>query len=100
MTVEVGHYALVLAFALALIQAVLPLWGSIKGDAQLMAVAPPAAVMQFVLVAVSFAALVHAHVVSDFSLVNVVENSHSAKPLIYKITGVWGTTRARCSSGC
>ncbi|HUZ67963.1 MAG TPA: heme lyase CcmF/NrfE family subunit [Beijerinckiaceae bacterium] len=90
MTVEVGHYALVLAFALALIQAVLPLWGSIKGDAQLMAVAPPAAVMQFVLVAVSFAALVHAHVVSDFSLVNVVENSHSAKPLIYKITGVWG----------
>ena len=90
MTVEVGHYALVLAFALSLVQAILPLWGSLRGDSQLMAIAPPAALMQFVLVAVSFAALVHAHVVSDFSLVNVVENSNTAKPLIYKITGVWG----------
>ena len=34
--------------------------------------------------------LTHAHVTSDFSLYNVVENSHSPKPLIYKIAGVWG----------
>src|ERR1700678_3699575 len=90
MIVETGHYALVLALAMALIQASLPLWGSLRKDPQLMAMAPPAAVMQFVLIATAFAALVYAHVVSDFSVVNVYENSHSAKPLIYKITGVWG----------
>ncbi len=90
MIVETGHYALVLALALAIAQATLPLWGVARRDAPLMAVAPSAAVAQFLLVAMSFAALTHAHVVSDFSLVNVVENSHSLKPLIYKISGVWG----------
>src|SRR5204862_2062035 len=59
-------------------------------DPRLIAVAPPAAITQFLLVGIAFAALVNAHVASDFSLVNVVENSHSAKPLLYKFTGVWG----------
>ena len=90
MIVETGHYALVLALALALVQAVLPLWGVLRRDGALMAIAAPAAVMQFVFLAISFAALTHAHVVSDFSLVNVIENSHSLKPMIYKISGVWG----------
>jgi len=90
MIVETGHYALVLALALALVNSILPVWGSIKGDRQLMAVAPPAALMGFGLVAYAYLALTMAHVQSDFSLINVVENSHSAKPLIYKITGVWG----------
>ena len=90
MIVEAGHYALVLALAVALIQASLPLWGALRKDSQLIAIAPSAAVMQFVLIATAFAALTYAHVVSDFSVVNVFENSHSAKPLIYKITGVWG----------
>ena len=88
--VEVGHYALVLALALAVVQAVAPLWGVRRGDASLMAMAAPAAIMQFALVALSFAALTYAHLASDFSLANVVQNSHSAKPLIYKISGVWG----------
>src|SRR5204862_1080495 len=59
-------------------------------DPRLIAVAPPAAITQFLLVGIAFAALVNAHVASDFSLVNVVENSHSAKPLLYKFTSVWG----------
>ncbi|HWG03975.1 MAG TPA: heme lyase CcmF/NrfE family subunit [Beijerinckiaceae bacterium] len=90
MIVETGHYALVLALALALVQSFVPIWGSRTRDAALMNIAPPVALMQFALVAVAYLALTYAHVVSDFSLVNVVENSHSAKPLIYKITGVWG----------
>lgn len=90
MIVEVGHYALVLALALAIMQMILPFWGARARDARLMALARPAALAQFAFVALSYAALTYAHVVSDFSLANVVENSHSAKPLIYKISGVWG----------
>ncbi|MDP4594334.1 MAG: cytochrome c biogenesis protein CcsA, partial [Beijerinckiaceae bacterium] len=90
MIIELGHYALVLAFVLSLTQALLPLWGIARGDAALLAIAPSTAVGQFVLVCVSYAALTWAYVTSDFSVANVFENSHSAKPLIYKISGVWG----------
>ena len=55
-----------------------------------MAMAAPAALTLFLLVGLAFAALVHAYVVSDFSVMNVAENSQSSKPLLYKITGVWG----------
>jgi cytochrome c-type biogenesis protein CcmF len=90
MIVELGHYALVLAFILAAAQTVLPAWGALRGDARLMAVASPVAGMQFLLVGIAFAALVNAYIVSDFSVLNVVENSHSAKPLLFKATGAWG----------
>ncbi len=90
MIVETGHFALVLALAMALVGSFVPLWGSLSSDRRLMALAPPAAIMGFVLVATSYAALTYAHVVSDFSLANVIENSHSLKPLVYKISGVWG----------
>ena len=90
MITEIGHYALVLALALAIVQSAAPLWGVWRRDAALMATARPVAAAQFLLVALSFAALTHAYLISDFSLLNVVENSHSAKPLIYKISGVWG----------
>ena len=90
MIVELGHYALVLAFALSLVQSVVPIVGALREDARLMAVAPPVSIAMFALVAVSFAALTYAYVTSDFSVVNVWENSYSAKPLIYKISGVWG----------
>jgi cytochrome c-type biogenesis protein CcmF len=90
MIVEIGHYALVVAFALALVQSVVPIWGSKTRDAGLMAVAVPGALGQLLFVAVAAASLVYAHVTSDFSVANVVENSHSLKPLLYKITGVWG----------
>ena len=90
MIVETGHYALVLALVLAFAQAVLPLWGSLRRNQTLMGTAVPVALGQFALVAYSFLALTYAHVESDFSVRNVVENSHSAKPLVYKISGVWG----------
>jgi cytochrome c-type biogenesis protein CcmF len=90
MIVETGHFALVLALALAVVNAIVPLYGHYTRDSRLMAVAPSVALVGFGFVAYSFAALTYAHVVSDFSLVNVIENSASTKPLIYKITGVWG----------
>jgi cytochrome c-type biogenesis protein CcmF len=90
MIAEAGHYALVLALALALIQAVVPIVGARLRDPALMNVARSAALAQLLFAGASFAALVMLHVSSDFSVVNVFENSHSQKPLIYKITGVWG----------
>jgi cytochrome c-type biogenesis protein CcmF len=90
MIIEVGHFALVLALAVAVVQTVLPIWGARAGDDRLMAVAEPAAFAQLALLVLAFAALAHAYVTSDFSVETVWANSHSAKPLIYKISGVWG----------
>ena len=87
---ELGHYALVLALALGLIQAVVPMIGARSRDAALMRLASSTASMQFVFVALSFAALTVCYVTSDFSVASVFENSHSQMPLIYKITSVWG----------
>ncbi|WIW48606.1 heme lyase CcmF/NrfE family subunit [Bradyrhizobium sp. 62B] len=90
MIAESGHYALVLALGLALIQSVVPLIGARLHDVALMNVARSAALAQLLFVGASFTALVMLHVNSDFSVANVYENSHSMKPLLYKITGVWG----------
>ena len=90
MIAETGHYALILALGLAIVQTVLPLWGTRTRDPQLMAVAVPAAQAQFLLIALAFGALTVAYVTSDFSVENVWRNSHSAKPMLYKIAGVWG----------
>jgi cytochrome c-type biogenesis protein CcmF len=90
MIAELGHYALVLALGVALIQSVAPIVGARRGDEALMAVAGSTALAQFALVAMAFAALTACYVTSDFSVANVFENSHSAMPLIYKFTSVWG----------
>ncbi len=90
MIAEVGHFALILAFVVAIVQAIVPLIGAQKGWAGWMAVAGPAASAQFMLTAVSFSALTYAFVTSDFSLRLVVLNSHSLKPMLYKVSGVWG----------
>ncbi|MFC5067828.1 heme lyase CcmF/NrfE family subunit [Flaviflagellibacter deserti] len=90
MIAEAGHFALVLALALALIQSVVPLWGARRNDNVLMSTADGTAIGQLAFVSLAFGALTAAYVSSDFSVVNVVDNSHSAKPLIYKISGVWG----------
>jgi cytochrome c-type biogenesis protein CcmF len=90
MIVEVGHFALVLALAAALMQTIVPFWGARIGDPDLMRVGRSAALTEFALVALAFAALAEAHLSSDFSVLNVAENSHSAVPAIYKISGVWG----------
>ncbi len=90
MIAEAGHYALVLALALALVQSTVPILGGRLRDAALMNVARSTALAQLLFVGLSFVALTTLYVTSDFSVANVVENSHSAKPLLYKITGVWG----------
>ena len=87
---ELGHYALVLALALGLIQSVAPMIGARVRDPSLMNLATSTAVMQFIFVAVSFAALTACYVQSDFSVATVYENSHSMMPEIYKFTSVWG----------
>jgi cytochrome c-type biogenesis protein CcmF len=88
--IEIGHFALILALAVALLQTVVPLWGAHVRDERLMKVGSTAAVAQLGLVTVAFLALTYAYVVSDFSVENVFQNSHSAKPLLYRISGVWG----------
>ncbi|SMO50784.1 cytochrome c-type biogenesis protein CcmF [Thalassovita litoralis] len=90
MITELGHFALILAFLVACVQAVVPLIGAQKRWPGWMAVAEPAANLQFLLTAFSFAALTYAFVTSDFSLRLVVLNSHSLKPMLYKVSGVWG----------
>ncbi|VAW03387.1 Cytochrome c heme lyase subunit CcmF [hydrothermal vent metagenome] len=90
MITELGHFALILAFFTACFQAIVPLIGAHKRWPGWMAVAGPAAILQVLLTAGAFAALTWAFVTSDFSLRVVMLNSHSAKPLLYKFTGVWG----------
>jgi cytochrome c-type biogenesis protein CcmF len=87
---ELGHYALVLALALGLIQSVVPVIGARRYDAVLMRLANSTALMQFAFVALSFLALIICYVTSDFSVATVYENSHSMMPLVYRVTSVWG----------
>ena len=90
MFVELGHFTLILALLVAVVQTVMPLVGAHKGWRGWMAIAEPAATVQFFLLGFSFAALTYAFATSDFSVRLVTLNSHTAKPMLYKITGVWG----------
>src|SRR5271163_2858836 len=90
MIIEAGHYALILALFVALTQSILPMAGAARGDVGWMAVGRSAALTQFTLIAGAMLALMYAYITSDFTVINVVENSHTDKPLLYKITGVWG----------
>ncbi|MBM7067661.1 heme lyase CcmF/NrfE family subunit [Actibacterium sp. 188UL27-1] len=90
MIIELGHFALILAAVVACVQTVVPLVGAHNRWTGWMALAQPAATAQFVLVAASFFALTYAFVTSDFSLRLVTLNSHTLKPMIYKVSGVWG----------
>ena len=90
MIAELGHYALMLALGLALIQGTMPIAGTRSDDPTLIGVAAPTALAQFAFVALSFVALTICYVTSDFSVFNVYENSNSAMPLIYRLTSVWG----------
>ena len=90
MITELGHFSLILAFCVAIIQAVVPLVGAHRRWPGWMAVAEPAATAQFLLTALAFASLTYAFVTSDFSLRLVTLNSHTAKPMLYKVSGVWG----------
>ena len=90
MITEFGHFALTLAFFVALLQSIAPLIGAHLNHYGLMAFARLAAVTQFFLLIGSFGAIIHAFVTSDFTLRLVVLNSHSLKPMLYKVSGSWG----------
>ena len=87
---EFGHFALISAFGLSLIQSVVPLIGTVRHNMQLMLVGPAAAISAAVACVIAFGALVTSFIRSDFSVALVANHSHSAKPLIYKISGTWG----------
>ncbi len=89
MTAEIGHFSLLLALALAIYQSIFPFIGAARGDERLMATANTVAQAKFGFLLVAFFALMYAYVVSDFSVENVFQNSHTDKPLLYKISGVW-----------
>lgn len=90
MIVELGHVALVLAFALAAIQSVVPVWGAKIGDTRLMVTADTSSLGILFFTTFAFGSLMWAYAVSDFSVVNVWQNSHSQMPFLYKLTGTWG----------
>src|SRR5690349_3406478 len=90
MTGEIGQLALCLALALSLVQAVAGFAGAARGSSRVMAMGRGAALGVFVFLALAFFSLMFAYLTSDFSVLAVAQYSHTAKPLLYKISGVWG----------
>ncbi|AML53395.1 heme lyase CcmF/NrfE family subunit [Falsihalocynthiibacter arcticus] len=88
---EIGHFALALAFALALVQSVLPILGANREKLLWMQSARATSLGQLSFIGIAFAALMRSFVTSDFTVLNVVENSHSLKPMLFKIAGTWGS---------
>ncbi|HEB56711.1 MAG TPA: heme lyase CcmF/NrfE family subunit [Gammaproteobacteria bacterium] len=87
---ELGHFALILALCLALVQGIVPLLGASWGKPGWMALARRAAWGQFFFISFAFATLLSAFINNDFSLVYVASNSNSALPLPYRISALWG----------
>jgi len=88
---ELGHFALIIAFAIAIVQSIVPIIGAAKNNTALMAIARPAALMQFLFTGLAYAILTHAFIVHDFSVLYVAEHSNLVQPLLYRISGVWGS---------
>ena len=94
MIAEAGAFALILALALSIAQVLLSVAGRVRRSAPLAGAGEGAALASFLAVAAAFAALMYGFVVSDFSVENVAANSHSAKPLLYRVAGTWGRKSA------
>jgi cytochrome c-type biogenesis protein CcmF len=88
---ELGHFALIIAFAVAIVQSIVPLIGTAKNQAALISLARPAALTQLLFVGLAYAALTHAFIVHDFSVLYVSQHSNLVQPLMYRISGVWGS---------
>ena len=85
---ELGHFALIIALALAIVQGVAPF---VTARTTGVSITRTCAITQALLITAAFAALMHGFITSDFSLYNVAANSHSSKPMIYKIAATWGS---------
>ena len=88
---ELGHFALIIAFAISIVQSVVPLIGAAKNNTSLISIARPAALSQLLFVGLAYAALTHAFIVHDFSVLYVSQHSNLVQPLMYRISGVWGS---------
>ncbi len=87
---EIGHFALILALCVALVQGILPIYGAAVGNSALMSVAKPAARTQFLLVLTAFGCLAYAFADKDFSVLYVAATSNSQLPLHYRLAAIWG----------
>jgi len=88
---ELGHFALIIAFAVAIVQSIVPLVGAAKNQAALISLARPAALTQLLFIGLAYAALTNAFIVHDFSVLYVSQHSNMVQPLMYRISGVWGS---------
>jgi cytochrome c-type biogenesis protein CcmF len=91
MIAEFGSFALILALAFAIGQTALSVAARVRRSTVLAAAGEGAALASFAGVAIAFACLIHAFVTSDFSVANVAANSHTEKPMLYKVAGAWGS---------
>ncbi len=91
MAAEVGQFALILAFVLALVQTATPLWGAHRGDPVLMAVGRTATLLQAGFVILAFACLAASYLASDFSVALVAAHSNSQQPAVYRFAATWGS---------
>ena len=87
---EIGHFALIITLAIAIVQAIVPIVGVSLNKPQWMALARPVARAQFLFVGISFACLLYSFVTSDFSVKLIANNSHTQMPTIYKVSSLWG----------
>ncbi|ANO33273.1 heme lyase CcmF/NrfE family subunit [Vibrio breoganii] len=90
MIAELGHFALIVSLAMAVLLSVLPLWGASKNNALLMNTARPLSWGMFILLAISFFILCWSFYHNDFTLQYIANNSNSSLPWYYRITAVWG----------
>ena len=90
MAPEIGYFAVLLAFFVSMTQSAMPFVAARRSDLAVAAFVDQAALAQFMFIVVAFASLTYAFVTSDFSVEVVTANSHTAKPLLYKISEVWG----------
>jgi cytochrome c-type biogenesis protein CcmF len=87
---EIGHFALILALSLAILQGVLPMVGAHRNDAAMMSTARTAAVGHLLFVIIAYACLTWAFLSSDFSVAYVANHSQLSLPTMYKVAAVWG----------
>jgi cytochrome c-type biogenesis protein CcmF len=87
---EFGHYALILALCIAVIQGVLPLVGAHQGRREWLILARPAAQTVFLLLLIAFLCLTWSFYINDFSVLYVAEHSNSLQPMMYRLGAVWG----------
>ena len=87
---EIGHFALILALSVGVVQGIFPLWGSLTGKQNWVSMAKPAAYGQFFFLVISFICLLYAFITNDFSVKYVANNSNTQMPTLFRVSALWG----------